>query len=247
LLDDWTCHPAEPFLRHLQGLGLLDGVFSNPTIFDPNEPVTRVELARLFARVFSWLPPYSSTQPSETLSVADSDAAVIQQAIRQGFLRKEPFPASPLSSATGVSRGELLESLATAFSFVPPPQEQIDLLDRFHDAGSFPRSEKVRHAWAIAVLNGLVVSYPYPYILDPNSNLTRAEAAVMVYQARRTVPRAEGQLPAVSSAYLVTSASLQAAPPPVNNTRPVWMCIDNGDASLLEQRCPQQSTGTTTD
>lgn len=179
--------------------------------FRPNVPMTRAQFAVVLAQVF---PSRRSVQalPFSDLSAQHWAAAAIAQVTGQGFLRG--YPHGQFQPERSISRLEMLLALATGLNYVP--QGSVDRLMAYYNDYSLVPIE----AWAkIAAVTerGLVVSYPDPRFLNPNRPATRAEVAVVLYQALVS----QGQATLIPSPYIVKfdPVALPALPAPAA-TRP---------------------------
>jgi parallel beta-helix repeat protein len=168
---DTQNHWAADFIRRLGSLDLISG-FTDGS-FKPDAKLNRVEYAALLVRVFN-PPPLRPATQFRDIDPKFWGLSVIQQAYRAGFL--SGFPDGTFHPEQILHRVHLIVSLASGLS-LPPADETY--LDAYEDKATIPAY--ARTAVTAATQAGIVVLYPKPR--DINNDVTRAEAAAMVYQA----------------------------------------------------------------
>lgn len=164
-------HWAADFIRRLGSLELISG-FTDGS-FKPDAKINRVEYAALLVRVFN-PPPLRPATQFRDIDPKFWGLSVIQQAYRAGFL--SGFPDGTFHPEQTLHRVHLIVSLASGLSL--PPADETEL-KAYEDQETIPAY--ARPAVAAATKAGIVVLYPQPR--DINNDVTRAEAAAMVYQA----------------------------------------------------------------
>ncbi len=183
-------HWAYPFILALHQQQILPD-FPNGT-FNPDQPVTRAELAAQIQRAFQIAPTESPLRFPDV--PANSWAApAIDQAVQMGFM--QGYAEGTFRPEQRVPRYQVLVALASGLEL--SNSVQVNLSQRFGDADQLP-------PWAVpqvsaATQAALVVSPESPAQLNPQQPATRAEVAVMIHQALVS----SGRLPAIASNALV--------------------------------------------
>ncbi|PSN20281.1 hypothetical protein C7271_03025 [filamentous cyanobacterium CCP5] len=165
---------ARSVLDGLSERGLISG-FPDGT-FQPDRPITRLELAVQLAKVF-----HLAKQPVQGFQDIPADHWAqdsIHAAAQMGFFRGG-FDHQFLPDAS-ISKAELLVAIASGLRF-SPSSDAHHSLQQFRDHDQVP-------AWAVpqiaaAVEAGIVVNYPDLDHLGPQAAVTRSEAAVVIYQS----------------------------------------------------------------
>ncbi|MEB3178391.1 MAG: S-layer homology domain-containing protein [Nostocaceae cyanobacterium] len=166
---------ASPFIDALSARGVIQGFEGNN--FRPNQPVTRAEFAALLQKAFDnqsgdKAVEYKDLKPNFWANPA------IDRATKIGFLRG--YPGQIFQPQQRIPRVQALVALTSGLNLQPTaPTNQV--LGIYKDGKNIPKYalDKI----AAATQNGIVVNYPNPDVLNPNRNITRAEAAAIVYQA----------------------------------------------------------------
>ena len=183
-------HWAYPFIVALHQQQILPD-FPNGT-FNPDQPVTRAELAAQIQRAFQIAPTESPLRFPDV--PADSWAApAIDQAVQMGFM--QGYAEGTFRPEQAVPRYQVLVALASGLEL--SNSVQVNLNQRFGDADQLP-------PWAVpqvsaATQAALVVSPESPAQLNPQQPATRAEVVVMIHQALVS----SGRLPTIASNTLV--------------------------------------------
>lgn len=169
---------AKPFIQALAQRNIITG-FPNGT-FRPQQPVQRAEFAAMIAKAFDQNQVRQLTESGFTDVPNDYWAASeIQEAYKTGFMVGYGstlfFPEQP------ISRAQAITALANGLRLSPSGTPANILRSYYKDAGWIP-------AYAInpitaATQANIVVNYPNLQTLSPLQNLTRAEAAALLYQA----------------------------------------------------------------
>ncbi|HBB34348.1 MAG TPA: hypothetical protein DDZ80_16540 [Cyanobacteria bacterium UBA8803] len=176
--SDIQNHWARLFIEALAQLGIVSG-FPNGT-FRPNNSMTRAEFAAILGKAFT---RSSRRQYDGFVDVPSTHwaAAVIQKAYETGFI--SGFPDNSFRPADRITRIQVLMSLVSGLEIAS--KVKPDLVTRlphlYQDAAAIP-NYAVDDA-AIATRAGLVANYPNVKILAPNLAATRADVAVLIYQA----------------------------------------------------------------
>ncbi|AFZ26105.1 hypothetical protein Cylst_3995 [Cylindrospermum stagnale PCC 7417] len=208
--SDIQNHWARLFIEALAGRRMLSG-YPNGT-FRPDNSVTRAEFAAIIAAVFT-LPKKREYVPF--VDVPGSHWAInpIKKAYETGFIAG--YPDKRLRPNDRISRGDILVSLVNGLEI--GAKVEPDLLSTlgqiYQDAAGI--AVYAKNQVAIATRAELVASYPNIKLLNPNIAATRADVAVIIYQALVYL----GQAQKITSAYIVIPPNAVTTPkPPVFNT-----------------------------
>lgn len=125
-------------------------------------------------------------------------ADAIESAVDQQFM--SGYPEGDFQPDKLVLRYEVLVVLVSGLELVIPVAPENNL-QRFQDQGQLPDWSKGKIA--ASTQENIVVSHPDPELLKPEANATRADVAVMIYQALVQ----SGRLDPIESEYIVTPAS----------------------------------------
>ncbi|TVQ13646.1 MAG: S-layer homology domain-containing protein [Leptolyngbya sp. DLM2.Bin27] len=185
-------HWAYPFIRPMFDQGYLPDLPDSG--FQPDQPLTRAELAALLSQAFGDAPREGTALAFDDVPDSYWAASAIDNAVAQGFMNG--YPEGDFRPDQAVPRYEVLVSLATGLDLSPPPVPD-QTLQAFVDLGPLPGW--ARSQVAAAVDRGLVVNYPSRDRLQPTQAATRAEIVAMIHQALVE----QGELPAVESEYTV--------------------------------------------
>ena len=161
--------------------------------FRLDEPMTRAEVARLIQRMSDQEP---SRKPIDFKDVSDNSpvAPAIDHTVKTGYLKG--YPNNEFRPDKNIPRVEVITALASGLSLKRSARAS-KTLQIYTDRRKVPK-------WAVdkvaaATEAGIVVNHPKRTLLQPNRTATRAEVAVMIYQAMAK----KGQVPAKSSEYVV--------------------------------------------
>ncbi|NJM64176.1 MAG: hypothetical protein HC851_00190 [Acaryochloris sp. RU_4_1] len=170
-----TSHWAYPFITKLHAQGIIPDYPDGK--FQPDKPVTRAELAAQIQRAFLNEPG----QRTLTFSDIVSDywvAKAIEGAVNKKFM--SGYPEGDFRPDKLVPRYEVLVALVSGLELEVPSSPAASL-QRFQDQAQLPTWSKGKIA--ASTQGGMVVNHPQPELLEPQANATRAEVAVMIYQA----------------------------------------------------------------
>jgi parallel beta-helix repeat protein len=189
-LSDIKGHWAESFIQALFDKELISG-FSDGT-FKPDAKMTRAEYAALLVKAFN---PTAKRNGIPFTDVASNFWAkdVIQQAYRSQFL--SGFPNNAFKPNDNVQRVQVLVSLVSGLNL---GSSDTSALSAYDDRSTIP--DYAKDKVATATKKDIVVNYPKLKQLNPNQDATRAEVAMMVYQALVDAK----QVSAIASPYIVS-------------------------------------------
>ncbi|MFM9158629.1 MAG: S-layer homology domain-containing protein, partial [Dolichospermum sp.] len=189
---DTVGHWAEPFIRALVGMNLIQG-FADGT-FQPDEGMTRAQYTALIVAAFN--PAAKRPRPEFTDIPKDFWAArAIEIAARGGFVGG--FSDRTFRQEQKVQRLQIIVSLVNGLGLSATNQKTLV----YKDQNKIP--EYAQTAVTIATQQKIVVNYPDPDLLAPTREATRAEVAAMVYQALVAIQRTK----IINSPYIVLQIS----------------------------------------
>jgi parallel beta-helix repeat protein len=192
---DLAGHWAEPFIQALVNMGLTPG-FRDGT-YQPDRPMTRAQYAALVATALNPTPKHSA--PEFTDIPKDFWAYdAIRSAAQGGFVGG--FSDRTFHPEQNVLKLQVIVSLVNGLALIPTHSDAV--LSYYHDSTTIPKSARI--AVATAMQNQLIVNYPDPKLIQAKREATRAEVAVMVYQALVAIRRT----PVINSPYIVTFPTL---------------------------------------
>ncbi|MBD2213014.1 family 10 glycosylhydrolase [Nostoc linckia FACHB-104] len=205
--SDIKGHWASSFIGALSGRRLING-YPNGT-FRPDNSVTRAEFAALIAKVFT-LTSKRKYSPFTDVPTNHWAANVIKNAYEAGFI--SGYPDKTFRPNNRISRGDVLVAIVNGLEIATKIKpDLVNKLSQYYtDATAIAGYAK--NQVAIATSAGLVVSHPNIKLLNPNLAATRADLAVIAYQALVYQGKAEK----ITSTYLVPSPN-----PPVVVVPPV--------------------------
>ncbi|MBD6618830.1 DUF1565 domain-containing protein [Komarekiella sp. 'clone 1'] len=189
-LSDIGNHWAVAFIRELVKQGIVNG-FPDRT-FKPDATMTRSQYAALLVKAFN---PSSNRAVSKFKDVPDNFWAfkVIQQAYQGLFL--SGFPDNTFRPNQNIQRVQVIVSLVNGLGL----SGNNTSIKVFDDQAKIPDYAKDEVAKAIE--KQIIVNHPNLKQLNPTRDATRAEVAVMVYQALVDA----GRVAAINSPYIVTA------------------------------------------
>ncbi len=187
--SDVDKHWAVAFMVALQKLGILKG-FPDGTL-KPDHSLTRAEYAALLAQAFNQ-PFTQSARIYSDVPPSFWAAPAIEKASRMGFLLG--FPDGSFRPQQLLTRIQVLVSLVSGLKL---PTGTLGNLTIYDDRAQIP--SYALPAVSSATQQGLVVNYPQLSRLNPLKFTTRAETAVMLYQALVV----GGRAPVLASPYIV--------------------------------------------
>ena len=172
-LRDISGHWAENFIQELVRIDIVRG-YPDFT-FRPNVTMTRAQYAALLVKAFN---PPAKREAIKFKDVKENFWAdrVIQQAYEGGFL--SGFPDRTFHPNQNIQRVQVIVSLINGLKLIGGTENNLNYFD---DRGGIPQYAK--EEVATAVEKQLIVNYPNLKQLNPTRDATRAEVAVMVYQA----------------------------------------------------------------
>ncbi|MEH2415124.1 glycoside hydrolase family 10 protein [Nostoc sp.] len=193
--SDIQNHWARLFITALAQRGIVSGL-PNGT-YRPDNSLTRAEFAAIIANAFGTVSKKRQYVPFVDVPTNYWAAAAIQAAYEKGFI--SGFPDKSFRFANRITRVEVFVSLVAGLEIAT--KVKPDLLSQlpqiYQDSIQIP-GYGINHV-AIATRAGLVVSFPNVKLLNPNLAATRADVAVIIYQALVYLGKAEK----IVSSYLV--------------------------------------------
>jgi hypothetical protein len=175
---------AYPFIEKLNNQKLIAGVTEDR--FEPDRPITRAQMASLLDTAFASKLQQNKLSSFKDVPSDDPAARDIQKAIQKGFMKG--YSQDSFRPQENISRYQVLVTLATGLN-LKPTKEPKQILKNYQDSEKLP-------AWAVnqvaaAAEKGLIVNQSNPNLLDPEKPATRAETAVMIYQALSNLGKVE--------------------------------------------------------
>ncbi len=172
-LRDIFGHWAEKFIQELIRTDIVKG-YPDLT-FRPDVTMTRAQYAALIVKAFN---PPAKREGIQFKDVKENFWAygVIQQAYEGGFL--SGFPDRTFHPNQNIQRVQVIVSLINGLKLIGGTENNLNYFD---DRGNIPQYAK--EEVAAAIQKQLIVNYPNLKQLNPTRDATRAEVAVMVYQA----------------------------------------------------------------
>ncbi|WP_413172946.1 glycoside hydrolase family 10 protein [Anabaena azotica] len=171
-------HWARLFIQALVQRRIVNG-YRDGT-FRPDYPVTRAEFAAIIASIFT------PTKKREYVAFKDVPVtfwanSAIKKVYETGFL--VGYPNQTFRPNDSISRGDILVSMVNGLEIATQvaPDLVSKLAEIYQDSTAIPNYGI--NQVAIATRVGLVASYPNLKLLNPRMPATRADVAVMVYQA----------------------------------------------------------------
>lgn len=162
----------------IQKLGQQDVVVGYPNgEFRPQRPITRGEFA---AMLYSAFPPNATVSESQFQDVSQEywGTPAITNATERGFFTG--YPGGDFRPNQTMSKADALVAITNGLN-LQPNNSISQTLSRYQDAQQIP--DYAKSAVAAATEAGIVVNYPNENRLNPQQNLTRAEASSLMYQA----------------------------------------------------------------
>ncbi|WP_016876818.1 fasciclin domain-containing protein [Chlorogloeopsis fritschii] len=169
---------ARPFIQALAQRNIITG-FPNGT-FRPQQPVERAEFAAMIAKAF---------EQNQVRQLAESGfrdvksgywaASEIEEAFQTGFMKG--YGGGLFLPEQPIPRAQAITALANGLGLSVDGTSANILRSYYQDAGWIPAY--AINPIAAATQANIVVNYPNLRSLNPLRNLTRAEAAALLYQA----------------------------------------------------------------
>ncbi|NJL88971.1 MAG: DUF1565 domain-containing protein [Coleofasciculaceae cyanobacterium SM2_1_6] len=182
-------HWAIPFILALVSRQFISG-FPDGT-FQPEMQMNRAQYAALIAKTFS-LPTRRTEILFRDVPSNFWAAGAINKAAAMGFIAG--FPDGTFRGDQPLTKVQAIVSIVNGLSLVGG---EADLILKYSDRAEIP--SYATQAIATATSNLMIINYPQPDQLEPMRSITRAEVAVLVYNALVTTNKA----PRIDSPYLV--------------------------------------------
>ncbi|NET73884.1 MAG: DUF1565 domain-containing protein, partial [Sphaerospermopsis sp. SIO1G2] len=173
VLTDISNHWAAKFIEELVTLDIIRG-YPNRT-FRPNATMTRAQFAALLVKAFN---PTKKRDPINFKDVSENFWAfqVIQQAYQGKFL--SGYPNQTFAPNQNIQRVQVIVSLVNGLGLSPTSKTSSV---SFNDEDKIPNYGK--DEVIVATQRKMIVNYPDLKFFNPTRDATRAEVAMMVYQA----------------------------------------------------------------
>lgn len=169
---DTRGHWAEGYVATLSNRGVIGG-FPDGS-FKPNDFITRAQFAAIATRALD-LPAAAYRNNFRDLPASHWGANAIASASNAGLIAG--FPDGTFRPEDKITRAQALVILANALRNV---QTDMSALNGYSDASTVPTW--ARPSVAKAATAGIIVSYPDPSVIRPDSLATRADVAALTYQ-----------------------------------------------------------------
>ncbi|HIK56692.1 MAG TPA: S-layer homology domain-containing protein [Synechococcales cyanobacterium M55_K2018_004] len=189
-LPDLVGHWAEAFIRALVQRQMVSG-FPDGT-FKPEVGITRAQYAALLAKAFN-RPETQAVPQFADVPAGFWAQGAIAKAVAMGFLAG--FPDGSFRPNQNLTRIQTIVSLANGLGVTGG---NPTVLSVYRDRAQIPSYATL--PTASATQRRIVVNHPQVEWLKPMVDVTRAEVAVMVYQALVAL----GQAPAIASPFIVS-------------------------------------------
>lgn len=186
---DLIGHWAAAFVEALVSRGAISG-FPDGT-FRPDAPINRAQYAAIIAKTFQ-LPPSNKNKFPDVKSDFWA-AAAIASAAESGFI--SGFPDGTFRPGQNLTKVQAIVSIVNGLKL---SGGNPNLLTVYRDRAQIP--SYATNAVAVATQKLLIVNYPQSDLLEPLRDITRAEVAVLIYQALV----ASSKEKAIASAFLVS-------------------------------------------
>jgi hypothetical protein len=164
------------YITELQKRGILDDFGTGK--FDPSQPITRGEYAKMLDRAFA---DRSATTATANFKDIPSDyprKEAIDKSVQLGFM--SGYSPTKFSPNQTIPRYQMQISLAKGMKLaIPTSQDKV--LSKFPDAIEMPKY--AREKMAASVDAGLTIKDENKNLLKPVQNATRADAAALIYEA----------------------------------------------------------------
>jgi len=169
---------AQPFIQALAARNIITG-FPNGT-FRPEQPVQRAEFAAMIQKAFDQKTIRQLAEPGFKDVPPDYwAAAAIEEAYETGFMGG--VPGGIFQPAENITKLQAIVALANGLNLTADRSLQNIVSTSYLDAEAIPAY--ATGEVAAATQANLVVNYPNVRQLNPQQQLTRAEAAAHLYQA----------------------------------------------------------------
>lgn len=186
-----TNYWAAPFIAALSQRGIIEGFQDNT--FQPNKPVTRAEFATMVQKAFPTQPKVRDRLAFKDLPGDYWAGAAIDQAVQSGFLNG--YPEGTFQPNQLIPKVQALTAMGAGLG-LKSSGNPTEVIKTYQDAASIPQYATGKVAATTEA--GLVVNYPDRAQLNPAQIMTRADAAVLIYQGLVNQGKAEK----INSSYL---------------------------------------------
>jgi hypothetical protein len=186
-LEDINRHWGRLYISGLVDRGIVGG-FPDGT-FRPNEPVSRSQFAVIVAQAFQLTADKpavasgagtQSAAPKFADDLPDWAAPAIQAAATAGIV--SGFTDGTFRPYEELTRAQAIAILTEASRVTAVEPNRVEpLLERFADRDDIPNW--ARTSIATATQEGMLILFPKPNRLDPNTTATRGEIAALTYLA----------------------------------------------------------------
>ena len=189
VLTDIGNHWAAAFIQELVKLDIIKG-YPDRT-FKPNATMTRGQYAALLVKAFN---PPVKREAIKFKDVSERFWAfqVIQQAYQGQFL--SGYPNQTFAPNQNIQRIQVIVSLVNGLGLSASSTNKNISFDDQAQIPNYGKDEVI-----VAFQKGMIVNYPKANLFNPTRDATRAEVAVMVYQALVDA----GRVAAINSPYLI--------------------------------------------
>jgi S-layer homology domain len=207
---------AKPFIERVTKEGVMSG-FGDGT-FKPEQLVTRAQFAVILNSAFSE-EPVRKNRTFKDVTAKNKAAAAINKAYATGFM--SGYSDNTFRPDLKITKAQALVFLANGLQLTVP-KSVSKTLSVYRDADEI--ADNAQNGVAAATDSKLVVNYPKIAFLNPNDEMTRADAAAMIYQA------------------LVSQEKLTALP---GDTKIAAYIVNNGTGQTTSSSTSTTTTGTT--
>jgi S-layer homology domain len=159
----------------LESMGVLQDFGGDK--FDPNLPITRGEYAKMLDRAFDQ-PATQQVLEFKDIPASYARREALHRSVRMGFMTG--YSKTLFKPDEKIPRYQMQISLAKGMN-LKPPVDVAEVLSKFTDAKDLPNFAKERTAAAIK--SGLLVRDGKNDKLQPTKDITRGEAATLIYEA----------------------------------------------------------------
>ncbi|MEH2162502.1 MAG: family 10 glycosylhydrolase [Nostoc sp.] len=226
--SDIQNHWARLFITALAQRGILSG--SPNGTYRPDNSLTRAEFAAIVANAFGTISKKRQYIPFVDVPTNYWAAAAIQTAYEKAFI--SGFLDKSFRPAERITRAEVLISLVAGLEIATKVKPDLvsALPQIYQDSIQIPAYG--RNQIAIATSARLVVSHPNIKLLNPNLAATRADVAVIIYQALVYLGLAEK----IASIYLVQPPTPTPIPIPIPIPTPIPTPVPVGSVKVNHSR-----------
>lgn len=144
--------------------------------FNPDNSVTRVEFVHSLLKVLS-NDNLDVKIKNQFTDIKGTDVYYADVLRSQQLGLVYGYPDNTFKPKRILTRAEVTSIMSHITKEV---STDLAILDKFSDCENIP--EWAKYVYAKAIKYGLYVNYPYETVLSPNRDLTRAEAAVLLYK-----------------------------------------------------------------